>query len=228
MTTLVDPPSLLVDDLRARLHGPRGVRIALLKEVDDGLRDAAEAYQEAGAPPAEAARMAADEFGDPAELAPLYQAELDACQGRRAALLIALAYPTMTLTWDALWRYTSAGETPAPENIVTVAGALDAGSYLVAIAAAVAIPLFARASAFWTRRLAIGVGLLGWLALVLSLSASLWMAQANNDPGALPMEPSLPGILVVGLTVAASLAIAVSATLTLARVSRSSVPLAAR
>ena len=228
MTTLVDPPSLLVDDLRARLHGPRGVRIALLKEVDDGLRDAAEAYQEAGAPPAEAARMAADEFGDPAELAPLYQAELDACQGRRAALLIALAYPTMTLTWDALWRYTSAGETPARENIVTVASALDAGSYMVAIAATVAIPLFARASALWTRRLAIGVGLLGWLALVLSLSASVWMAQANNAPGALPMEPSLPGILVVGLTVAASLAIAVSATLTLARVSRSSVPLAAR
>lgn len=220
--------SAVVDDLRARLRGPHGVRKELLQEVEDGLRDAAEAYEEAGLPPAEAARRAADEFGDPAELAPLYQAELDASQGRRAALLIALAYPTLTLTWDALWRYANPSDLPAPENIATVAGILDAGSYTVAITAAVAIPLFGRASAAWARRLAAGVGVLGWLSLVLILTASVWMAHANEDRGVHELQSEVPGILVVGLTVVASLAVATMATLTLFRVSRSSALLAGR
>ena len=49
------------DRLAARLRGPYGVRKALLKEVDDGLRDAAEAYEQAGVPPAEAGPLREDE-----------------------------------------------------------------------------------------------------------------------------------------------------------------------
>lgn len=215
--------SPVLDDLAARLRGPHGVRKALLREVGDGLRDAAEAYEEAGVPPVEAARRAADEFGDPAELAPLYQAELDAVQGRRAAVLIALAYPTLTLSWDALWRYASAGDGSAsPESVTTVAALLDSGSYGVALAAAVAVPLFGRASATWIRRLALGIGTLGWLSLLLILVSSTWLAQAND--GAAPqLRSEVPAMLVVGLTVVATLAVAITATLTLARVSRSSV-----
>ncbi|EXG79126.1 permease prefix domain 1-containing protein [Cryptosporangium arvum] len=217
--------SAVVDDLRARLRGPHGVRKELLREVEDGLRDAAEAYEQAGLPPAEAARKAADEFGDPAELAPLYQAELDASRGRRAALLIALAYPTLTLAWDALWRYTSVGDGASPDGVATVAGALDTGSYGAAIAAAVAIPLYGRASATTARRLTVGIGFLGWLSLLLILATSIWMAQASGDHAVREFESNVPSMLVVGLTVAASLAIASTATLA---VSRWWVPRAAR
>ncbi|MFG1920352.1 permease prefix domain 1-containing protein [Cryptosporangium sp. NPDC048952] len=218
----------LVDDLRARLHGPSGVRKELLREVEDGLRDAAEAYEEAGVPAAEAARRAADEFGDPAELAPLYQAELDACQGRRSALLIALAYPTLTLTWDALWRFAGVGEGVASDESVTVAGLLDLSSYGAAIAAAILIPLFGRASASWIRRLALGVGGLGWLSLLLTVGTSIWLAQANDASGARAMGTSVPAMLVVALTVASTIAVAISATVTLVRVSRSRALLAVR
>lgn len=209
--------SALVDDLRARLRGPAGVRRGLLREVEDGLRDAAEAYERAGLPPAEAARRAADEFGDPAELAPLYQAELDASRGRRAALLIALAYPTLTLAWDALWRYTSVGDGAAPDGVATVARVLDTGSYGAAVVAAVTIPLYGRASAAMARRLTIGVGLLGWLSLALILAMSIWMAQASGDHAVREFGSNVPSMLVVGLTVSASLAIASTATLALSR-----------
>ncbi|GAA0264444.1 permease prefix domain 1-containing protein [Cryptosporangium japonicum] len=209
--------STLVDDLRARLRGPRGVRRELLREVEDGLRDAAEAYENAGLPPADAARKAADEFGDPAALAPLYQAELDASRGRRAALLIALAYPTLTLAWDALWRYTSVGDGAAPDGVATVAGALDTGSYGAAIVAAATIPLYGRASAATARRLTVAVGLLGWLSLVLIMATSIWMAQASGDHAVRDFESNVPSMLVVGLTVTASLAIAGTATLALSR-----------
>jgi len=215
-----DPLGELVADLRGRLRGPRSVRAALVREVDDGLHDAAAAYREAGLAPAEAARRAAEEFGAPADLAPLYQAELDASQGRRAALLIALTYPTLTLAWDALWRYASTGDGTASGSVTLAARLLDAGSYGAAIAAAVAALLFGRASATWTRRLALGVGTLGWLSLVLSVCTSVWMAQADGGQGAAAMRSSTPGILVVLLTVAASLAVAGTATSTLLRAGR--------
>ncbi|GAA3387118.1 permease prefix domain 1-containing protein [Cryptosporangium minutisporangium] len=232
-TLQLDPVGGLVADLRARLRGPRGVRIALLQEVDDGLQDAAAAYRDAGLAPDEAARRAAAEFGDPADLAPLYQAELDACQGRRTAMLLAVAFPAMTLAWDGLWRFASIGSDAAPPSIASVATLLDLFSYGAAITAAATIPLFGRASATLVRRLALGVGLFGWLMLVVSLGASAYMSLVDGGSGVQEMESSAPGIAVVLLTVVTSLAVARSATVTVLRAgrlgfSRPSEPTAAR
>ncbi|SHN05715.1 permease prefix domain 1-containing protein [Cryptosporangium aurantiacum] len=233
MTTVldVDPVAALLGDLRARLRGPHRVRHALLQEVDDGLQDAAAAYREAGLAPGEAARRAAAEFGDPADLAPLYQAELDASQGRRSAMLIAVAYPAMTLSWDALWRFAEVGSSDAPPSIASVASLLDLFSYGAAITAAMSLPLFARASARLVRRLAIGVGLLGWLTLVVSVGSSTWMSLTAGGRGVQEVESSAAGVAVVVLTVVASLAVARSATVTVfrgLRISRPWAPTAAR
>lgn len=229
---LLDPAGALLADLRARLRGPRGVRVALLKEVDDGLQDAAAAYRDEGLAPEEAARRAAAEFGDPADLAPLYQAELDACQGRRAAMLIAVAYPTITLAWDALWRFASIGSDEAAPGIASMASLVDVFSYGAAIAAAAIVPLFGRASPRLARRLALGVGVLGWVTLAFLLGSSAWMSTTDGGSGVSEMA-SAPGAAVVLLTGVAALAVARSATLTVFRVgrlrlSRPSEPTAAR
>src|SRR5207244_7286136 len=82
-----------VAGLGAALRGPRRVKADLLVEARDSLVDAAEAYRAEGATQAEADRQAVAEFGTLAEIVPAYQAELAVAQGRRTALLIALALP---------------------------------------------------------------------------------------------------------------------------------------
>jgi hypothetical protein len=92
-----------VAGLAAALRGPRRVRDDLLTEARDGLVDAAEAYQESGLEPGAAQRRAVEEFGGYAEVVPDYQAELAVAQGRRTALLIALALPALHLLAPLMW-----------------------------------------------------------------------------------------------------------------------------
>ncbi|MEN3308104.1 MAG: hypothetical protein V7603_4306 [Micromonosporaceae bacterium] len=90
--------------LAAALRGPRRVKADLLAEARDSLYDAADAYQKMGLTAAAAQRRAVADFGDHAEIAPAYQAELAIAQGRRTALLIAAGlvgvYVCTSLAWS--------------------------------------------------------------------------------------------------------------------------------
>jgi hypothetical protein len=99
--------------LAAALHGPRRVKADLLAEARDSLRDAADAYQQKGMTAAAAQRHAVAEFGDLAEIAPAYQAELAVAQGRRTALLIAVGlvsvYVGTSLAWSGYGGWLTSG-----------------------------------------------------------------------------------------------------------------------
>lgn len=92
-----------VRGLSGRLAGPRRPRADLLAEARDGLVDAAEAYARAGLPWPEAAARAVADFGGYRQIVPGYQAELAAAQGRRTAVLVALAMPAVLLGSRLMW-----------------------------------------------------------------------------------------------------------------------------
>ncbi len=99
----VDPIDRYVAGLAGALRGPRKVRADLVAEARDSLTDAAEAFREAGLDEHAAQARAVREFGTYAEVVPGYQAELAVAQGRRTALLIALALPTVQQLAPLMW-----------------------------------------------------------------------------------------------------------------------------
>ncbi|WP_433217013.1 permease prefix domain 1-containing protein [Dactylosporangium sp. CS-047395] len=108
---LAGPIDGYVDGLTACLRGPRRTRAEMITEARHSLEDAACAYEDAGLSPLEAERRAVAEFGTLREVAPAYQAELAAQQGRRAATWIAVALPVINVLaplmwWDSPWSVT--------------------------------------------------------------------------------------------------------------------------
>lgn len=93
-----------VAELAHAVHGPGRVRRNILREVHDGLTDAAEAHAAGGLDPVAAEEQAVAEFGTVDELAHLYQAELTVRRGRATALFVIVAFPGMVLGWDLVWR----------------------------------------------------------------------------------------------------------------------------
>ncbi|MBM7786921.1 permease prefix domain 1-containing protein [Tenggerimyces flavus] len=90
--------------VNSALRGPRRRRTDLLGELRDGLDDTAAAYVAAGLTADEAERRAVADSGTVADLAPAYQAELAADQGKRMAMLLGLIMPANYLVWNLLWR----------------------------------------------------------------------------------------------------------------------------
>lgn len=82
-----------VAGLSRRLTGPRRAKADLLAEARDGLTDATEAYVAAGLPPSEAAARAVSDFGAYRQVAPAYQTELAAAQGRLTGILVLIVMP---------------------------------------------------------------------------------------------------------------------------------------
>ncbi|GAA1433285.1 hypothetical protein GCM10009616_24900 [Microlunatus lacustris] len=103
-----DAVDAVVADLASRLPGG-GVRTrgSLLQEAHDGLRDAAEAYQQQGCSPAEAARRAAEDFGDPGELAASYADDVLRSEGRRTSTVLAGGYLLILAAWALLGTATT-------------------------------------------------------------------------------------------------------------------------
>jgi hypothetical protein len=131
-----------VDELAHAVRGPVRVRRSLLREVHDGLTDAAEAHAEDGLDPAAAQARAVAEFGTVDELAELYQAELTVRRGRATALFVALVFPGMMLGWGLMWRAgVSWGPLPGPaeQQTVRMLSTLVDTASLVSAAVAVAI-----------------------------------------------------------------------------------------
>jgi hypothetical protein len=89
-----------VADLGRNLRGPARAKADLLREARDGLYDAAAAYRDDGVDPEAAQHRAVRDFGDVRDIAPDYQAELAAAQGRRTALLICLVLAPQSLLWQ--------------------------------------------------------------------------------------------------------------------------------
>ncbi|MFC4530584.1 permease prefix domain 1-containing protein [Sphaerisporangium dianthi] len=92
-----------VTTLDRTLRGPARVRRDLVTEARDSLADATEAHLAEGVGRDEAERMAVAEFGPVGEIAPGYQEELAAQQGRRTAAVLFLTVPLMTLIWSGIW-----------------------------------------------------------------------------------------------------------------------------
>ncbi|MGW0227684.1 permease prefix domain 1-containing protein [Actinopolymorpha singaporensis] len=98
-----DPIGAYVTALGNALRGPRGARRDVTTELADGLRDAADAYVEAGMPAREAEARAVRESGPVEDVAAEYAPELAAVQGRRTAAVCALSMPATVLAWGLTW-----------------------------------------------------------------------------------------------------------------------------
>lgn len=102
-----------VDEFAAALRAPQRVKRDLVTEVHDSLVDAVEAYEDRGLARHEAEQQAVAEFGDVAELAPAYQAEIALAQGRRAALQVMGVVAAQPLIWD-VWEMVDPARDAAP------------------------------------------------------------------------------------------------------------------
>lgn len=132
-----DPITRHVAALERALHGPHRTRRGMIAEARAGLLDAAEAYQAGGLPPEQAAARAVRDFGAVGEVAPAFQAELTARQGRWSALLFALVFPGLLAGWDLLWASGLVRREPvvADELVKTLARLQDMATVVIAVTA---------------------------------------------------------------------------------------------
>ncbi|MGI5125583.1 permease prefix domain 1-containing protein [Pseudonocardia sp. CA-107938] len=196
------------------VHGPVRVRRSILREVREGLTDAAEAHVAGGLDPGAAQARAVAEFGTVDELAELYQAELTVRRGRATALFVMLVFPGMVLAWDLLWRAgVSWDREPGPAELAivrTLSTIVDTTSLTTAAAAAVMFALtFLRAAP--TRLLtglvgaAAGLGALvtAGLSAVMNVVGGHAVGAAVAAPGpALVAYAASTAVLVVSVVIA--------------------------
>jgi hypothetical protein len=170
-----------VGALGRALHGPRRTRRCMVAEARAGLSDAAAAYREGGVAPERAAALAVRDFGTVPEVAPSYQDELTARQGRWSAVLFALVFPAMLLGWDLLWSSGAVRREPAvtPDLVKLLAAVQDVLTVVVAVAAlALLVTTFRRAMS--PRRLTNAIGMTGAVGAVLCGGTSVAMNVAGG------------------------------------------------
>jgi hypothetical protein len=172
-----------VAELARALRGPARTRRSMLREVRDGLHDAAAAHRCCGLDPQQAALRAVRDFGPVPEVAQAFQSELVARQGRWAALLLLVAFPGLTLGWDLLWRngvaWHSSPAQPVSEVFVELARVQDTASLLVSAMAVVLLAAtFHRAVP--ARRVALLVGHTGAVGAVFCAGTSVVMNVAGG------------------------------------------------
>jgi hypothetical protein len=83
------------------MSGPARTRAAILAELRADLLDAAEAHWRAGLAPRAAEQAAAEEFGDPLQLAAAFGPELATAKARRLAVVLLASAPLIVLAWAA-------------------------------------------------------------------------------------------------------------------------------
>ena len=172
-----------VAELARALRGPARARRSMLREVRDGLHDAAAAHRCWGLDPQQAAMRAVHDFGPVPEVAQAFQSELVARQGRWAALLLLVAFPGLTLGWDVLWRngvaWHSSPAQPVSEVVVGLARVQDTASLLVSAMAVVLLAAtFHRAVP--ARRVALLVGHTGAVGALFCAGTSVVMNVAGG------------------------------------------------
>lgn len=181
--------------LAVRLRGPRRLKADLLAEARGSLEDAAEAYRESGLDARDAQARAVADFGDARELAPAYQVELAAGQGRRLALLVA-TLPAGMLTADLMWWQTpSTPPKPPHDAFLIMVQALDWTSYAVGALALVALVSLRRGARQGrdprpvVRTLALAALTAGTLIFALGTLAAV--ESVYQDPRALTWPPMI-------------------------------------
>ena len=80
-------------EVTARLPGPAWAHAGIVAGLRSGLLDAADAHRSAGLPPAQAALAEIREFGDPAQVAGGFKAEIAVGQARRVAVILLVTGP---------------------------------------------------------------------------------------------------------------------------------------
>jgi len=126
-------------EVAARLPGRPWARAGIVAELRSGLLDAADAHRSAGLPPAQAELAAIREFGDPAEVASGFRAEIAASQARRVAVTLLATGPLVGLLWiaTAVASHLGIHPDPRPWRSTGPAPGLVLAIYPVAIAAGV-------------------------------------------------------------------------------------------
>ena len=122
----------------ARLPGPARAHAGIVAELRSGLLDAADAHRSGGLPPAQAALAAIREFGDPAQVAAGFRAEIAAGQARRVAVALLVTGPLVGLLWIATAAASHLGiRLILPWQWAGLSPGLRVGIDLVAVAAGV-------------------------------------------------------------------------------------------
>jgi hypothetical protein len=125
-------------EVTAALAGPDRARGGIVAELRSGLLDAADAHRSDGLPPAQAALAAVRDFGDPAQVADGFRAEIAVRQARRVALALLVTGPLVGLLWIAT---ASASHLGLQAGLPWLGDGLPSGFHLairlVAVAAAV-------------------------------------------------------------------------------------------
>jgi hypothetical protein len=205
--SLVEAYATELDDT---LRGPRGVKADIVAEALDGLLDAAEAYRNSGLDEDGAQRRAIADFGAVPEIAPGYQVELGACQGRRTAVLISVTLAAQPVVWGMLHLLTGdRGEESsayrAVDSVVRWTGIATIAAGLLTVAALGIGTRYLRPRPALTR--AIGVfafvvcgvfAVLGLLLTILSPGNGSLLAWSG-----LPTTTALLGLPLIGIGVAA-------------------------
>ena len=137
--TIADPIAEYTTTLARALYGPRRTRRSMIAEAREGLSDAAAAYRDGGVAPERAAELAVRDFGSVDEIAPEFQDELTARQGRWAAVMIALVFPAMLMVWSFIQSsgMMGPGTYPPKDVIVLIARIEDVMSLVTAATALV-------------------------------------------------------------------------------------------
>lgn len=199
--------------VNSALRGPRGRRTDLLGELRDGLDDTAAAYVAAGLTADEAERRAVAESGTVADLAPAYQAELAADQGKRAAMLLGLVMPANYLGWNVLWRFDDAPSW-APSGLYRFFS--EATDYLglvsggIAIAGLLALVWFARTGRD-AGRLVRGFVVVESALLLVTTACAVGMNVLDTGETAAAVQAVGTPVMVVGLLTLGALALQVRA-----------------
>jgi hypothetical protein len=178
---MTDPIAVHVAELDRGLHGPYRLRRDLVREVREGLEDAAEAYRGAGVDQRRAGELAVHDFGPTAAIAEQLQGELAAAQARHTALLLAFSFPALLIGWDVAWSGGVEWGHAAPAVIRTLAAVQDLASTAIALGAVGLLLLGLRRSAA-PRRVAVATGAtaLGAVTVTSVLSVAMNVVQADD------------------------------------------------
>ncbi|GII84950.1 hypothetical protein Ssi03_29400 [Sphaerisporangium siamense] len=168
-----------VTELRRTLRGPIRLRRDMVTEARDSLADTADAYHAEGLDRTEAERLAVAEFGPVDEIAPGYQEELAACQGRRTAAVLFIAVPVNTGMWSLIWRIYPGDEWAPlkPAWFSPLAHFLDVFQFAMGVVGALMLLAFTRGPRRLRRPMTLtrAIGVLLWIQVpaIIGMSAAL-------------------------------------------------------
>lgn len=142
MSSTRTPVDEYLTALSKLLGGPRRRKADLLAEARDHLTDATEAFEADGLDHDAAEREAVADFGELAEVAPGYRAELAVSQSRRTAVLLFLVLIIQPIVWrEGAWSWNKEPVTPSPlntilNNLVEIVGMIAIAGAVLAVVAA--------------------------------------------------------------------------------------------